>query len=225
MDKWLDQFAAAVFASAAELAHDLKTPLNIAVLNLELLRMRLSKEVTYEERIHEYARAVEIELRRIALIFDAYFTYAVPPKIDEPIEILSLPELLGTLELPPAWNLAVREAEGGVTAHRSRIRDLLKLLISASRKIFSEPSVVVTASTDHQGSGLRFEGQSSGAETDIAKAFKFYYTDTFGTPELAFATARLIAETYGGTVTLWEENGNRLVLELRLPAAARKSES
>jgi two-component system sensor histidine kinase HydH len=225
MERWLEQYAAAVFASAAELTHDLKTPLNIAVLNLELLRMRLNKTGgTSDEKIGEYSRAVEVELRRMAQIFDAYFTYAAPPR-NEPIGAVSLRSQLGSRKLPGSWQLGSTGDPATVTAHPSRIVDLLNLLISASGKIFSESPVVITTSTDHAESRIRLEGTPSGADTDIAKVFKFYYTDASGTPDIGFATARLIAETYGGTLTLWQENGNRLVLELRLPAAAPKNES
>jgi hypothetical protein len=47
--------------------------------------------------------------------------------------------------------------------------------------------------------------------------FKFYYTDPSGTPDLSLATARLIAETYGGSLTATEK-GDTVVLELSLPA-------
>src|SRR5512141_654401 len=43
MESWLESFARANFARSGDTAHDLKTPLNVAVLNLELLRMRLRK--------------------------------------------------------------------------------------------------------------------------------------------------------------------------------------
>ena len=43
MERWLEHFALASFRRSADTAHDLKTPLNVAVLNLELLRMRIRK--------------------------------------------------------------------------------------------------------------------------------------------------------------------------------------
>jgi hypothetical protein len=80
--------------------------------------------------------------------------------------------------------------------------------------------------TNESSYQLRVEGAPSTGETDFSKLFKFYYTDTFGNPELTLATARLIAETYGGSLTLWDENnGSRLVLELQLPLADRANES
>ena len=67
MDFWLENFAQANFPRSADTAHDLKTPLNVAVLNLELLRMRLRK-VSGEATGREDRRIralVDIELRRL----------------------------------------------------------------------------------------------------------------------------------------------------------------
>src|SRR4051812_25969655 len=81
METWLERFAETAFRRSGDTAHDLKTPLNIAVLNLELLRMRLRKLVEGEdEKLETYARAVELELRRLAQIFDAFFLLSSPPK-------------------------------------------------------------------------------------------------------------------------------------------------
>ena len=43
MESWLEAFAQTNFARSVDTAHDLKTPLNVAVLNLELLRMRIAR--------------------------------------------------------------------------------------------------------------------------------------------------------------------------------------
>src|SRR5438309_2002884 len=70
MEPWLEKFARANFLRSADTAHDLKTPLNIAVLNLELLRMRIAKisEASGDEKIAGHAAAIESELRRMARI-------------------------------------------------------------------------------------------------------------------------------------------------------------
>src|SRR5687767_5673415 len=82
MERWLDEYAKVCFARSSYIAHDLKTPLNIAVLNLELLKMRLRKlqgDEGDDEKINEYSRSMELELRRMAAIFDAFFRYSAPP--------------------------------------------------------------------------------------------------------------------------------------------------
>src|SRR4051812_22606716 len=85
MEPWLEHFARANFQRSADTAHDLKTPLNVAVLNLELLRMRLRKIAGEDdEKIVAYPRAIEVELRRLGRIFDAFFLLSTPPKDDTP---------------------------------------------------------------------------------------------------------------------------------------------
>src|SRR5712691_8622243 len=81
MDRWLEPFAQTAFRRAADTAHDLKTPLNVAILNLELLKMRLAKLVqSPDDKIGAYAASIEVELRRMARIFDAFFLLSAPPK-------------------------------------------------------------------------------------------------------------------------------------------------
>src|SRR5215210_108281 len=83
MERWLENFARASFQRSADTAHDLKTPLNVAVLNLELLRMRLRKLAGDDEKIETYSAAIETELRRMGRIFDAFFLLSTPPKNEQ----------------------------------------------------------------------------------------------------------------------------------------------
>src|SRR5213078_260429 len=80
MESWLDSFASANFLRSADTAHDLKTPLNVAVLNLELLRMRIRKLMEEDAKAADYAASIELELRRMASIFDTFFLLSTPPK-------------------------------------------------------------------------------------------------------------------------------------------------
>src|SRR2546430_5047499 len=89
MESWLEQFAATAFRRSADTAHDLKTPLNVAILNLELLKIRLAKLVEGgDEKLTVYAASIETELRRMARIFDTFFFLSTPPKGEEaPAEV------------------------------------------------------------------------------------------------------------------------------------------
>ena len=86
MEKWLESFAKTNFLRSSDTAHDLKTPLNVAVLNLELLRMRIRKltDGSEDAKLQEYTAAIEVELRRMARIFDTFFLLSTPPKGEEP---------------------------------------------------------------------------------------------------------------------------------------------
>src|SRR5215211_1226143 len=89
MDSWLEHFARASFRRSADTAHDLKTPLNVAVLNLELLRMRVRKLTDADDKkMNDYGRAIELELRRMAEIFDTFFFLSTPPRNDGAPELV-----------------------------------------------------------------------------------------------------------------------------------------
>ena len=51
---------------------------------------------------------------------------------------------------------------------------------------------------------------------EATKIFKFYYTDPQGNPDLSLATARLIAETYGGELIASSES-DKVSLRLSFP--------
>jgi len=208
MDPWLEAFARANFLRSADTAHDLKTPLNVAVLNLELMRMRLRKlsDVADDEKIANYAASIELELRRMARIFDAFFLLSTPPKNEgEPAPVDVAPMLA-------EHDLAI-DAPARVRTHESRIRQAFKYLFDGAAKVLTTR----TAATKRDGS-LRviITGEAYTPDLEVTKIFKFYYTDADGNPDLSLASARLIAETYGGALSA-TQNDNVIAIELVLP--------
>ena len=216
MDAWLEKFADANFRRSADTAHDLKTPLNVAVLNLELLRMRVAKlaEASGDEKVVGYAAAIETELRRMARIFDAFFLMSTPPKEEgEPDRVDIAPmlnELGGATESKPAF----------VRAHPSRIRQAIKLFFEGAAKILDEKSRTITVERSGNQLNVTLSGRAGTPDLELTKIFKFYYTAPDGNPDLSLATARLIAETYGGQL---QANGERdtVKLVLTLPLGER----
>ncbi|HEY0591828.1 MAG TPA: histidine kinase dimerization/phospho-acceptor domain-containing protein [Thermoanaerobaculia bacterium] len=217
MKPWLERFADAVFRRSADVNHDLKTPLNIAVLNLELLKMRLARmapTAAEDEKIRAYASSVEMELRRMAKVFDAVFQHGAPPddrRDPEPVDMIPL----------LAARFPLEEAEPfRVLVHAERGAELARLLQMGSAKIFAGvPAVTVNRSTEGH---LRFRisGAPASSALELGKLFKFYYTDESGNPEISLATARLIAECYGGSLDARETAGE-IFVELALPAGDR----
>jgi signal transduction histidine kinase len=221
MDPWLEKFARANFTRSADTAHDLKTPLNVAVLNLELLRMRVAKlaEATGDEKVTAYAAAIETELRRMARIFDAFFLMSTPPKGEgepSPVDVVPLID-----EAARAASLEVRPGSSAVVfAHPSRIRQAFKLFFEGAARFLdaSSRAVAVERSNDHVD--LVMSGRVSVPEFEFAKIFKLYYTDPAGNPDLSLATARLIVETYGGQLNAIQERDN-VIMRLSLPLGDR----
>lgn len=208
MDDWLETFARANFARSADTAHDLKTPLNVAVLNLELLRMRMRKLAgDDDEKLAGYARAIEVELRRMARIFDAFFLLSTPPK-DEPgpVDVAAICAETG--------NLAASEPFL-IRAHEARIRQAFKMFFEGSVSLLTaaDRRTEVSRSADF---AVTVTGTAVASDFDISKVFKFYYTDPNGNPDLSLATARLIAETYGGVLSA-EIDRDKVLIRMVLP--------
>ncbi|HEY2325568.1 MAG TPA: histidine kinase dimerization/phospho-acceptor domain-containing protein [Thermoanaerobaculia bacterium] len=207
MDEWLEKFAHANFARSADTAHDLKTPLNVAVLNLELLRMRLRKLTGEDdEKLDGYAKSIELELRRMGRIFDAFFLLSTPPK-DEPgvVDLAAICAEAGGFEAGEPFL---------IRAHEARIRQAFKMFFEGSASVLRAEDRRTEVSRNAEFA-VTATGTTVSSDFDLSKVFKFYYTDPNGNPDLSLATARLIVETYGGGLSAAIDRDNvsfRMVL-------------
>jgi His Kinase A (phospho-acceptor) domain len=195
MQDWLEHFAETAFRRNADTAHDLKTPLNVAVLNLELLRMRLAKLVEQpDEKLTAYAASIELELRRMARIFDTFFLLSTPPKNE------AAPGLVDAAAFVPG-----AEGPALVRGHESRIREAFKLFFEGVSRLLSEGRKTTWRRVDGKFE-VTVEGEPQAQDFELTKIFKFYYSGPDGNPDLSLATARLVAETYGGELIAGEEH-------------------
>lgn len=216
MDPWLEAFAEANFLRGADTAHDLKTPLNVAVLNLELMRMRLRKfaDVADDEKIANYAASIELELRRMARIFDAFFLLSTPPKNEGEPAAFDVCPTCSEAATTAGYELQLGDA-ARVRAHESRLRHAFKMFFEGASHVLKEAGRLTASSRDTH-LRITVTGEPVTDDLEPTKIFKFYYTDASGNPDLSFATARLIAETYGGEVTA-EEEGRSVRLTIAFP--------
>jgi nitrogen fixation/metabolism regulation signal transduction histidine kinase len=213
MEPWLESFAHANFQRSADTAHDLKTPLNVAVLSLELLRMRLRKiGGEDDEKVVAYAHAIETELRRLGRIFDAFFLLSTPPKNEAPAAIDVVPICA---DAASSAGIAI-ETNGSafVVSHEARIRQAYKLYFEGALKALGVTSA--QADVGDTRYTVTLAGNPDTPDFESTKLFKFYYSDAEGNPDLSLAVARLITETYGGELDTVMER-DKVVLRLSLP--------
>lgn len=219
METWLENFARANFRRSADTAHDLKTPLNVSVLNLELLRMRLRKLTEEEDpKLTSYASAIETELRRMGRIFDAFFLLSTPPPAEgDPVAIDVAPIFA---EAAAEHGIPLRvDRPALVMAHESRIRQAGKLFFEGVAKLFGDESGSAEAIRDESSYAVTVIGTPASSDFEPTRIFKFYYTDPHGNPDLSLAVARLIAETYGGELDAVEDR-DKVSLRLVFPLGA-----
>lgn len=215
MESWLEHFARTSFRRSSDTAHDLKTPLNVAVLNLELLRMRVRKIAgDGDEKLDGYAKAIELELRRMARIFDAFFLLSTPPKAeDRTVVDVAAVAAEAAADSGFAWD-ATDAFE--IQAHASRIRQALRLFFEGSTNVLRADGRTAAAMRDGDRYVVAVTGFPTDAELEVTKIFKFYYSDPDGNPDLSLATARLVIETYGGDLVASQES-DKVTLRLSVP--------
>jgi hypothetical protein len=219
MEPWLDRFARTNFLRSADTAHDLKTPLNVAVLNLELLRMRLRKTGgDDDEKIAAYTRAIEVELRRLGAIFDAFFLLSTPPKGDGPPADVEVDAIFAEAA-QSAGAAYTSDGPAVIEAHEARIREAAPLFFGCAAKHFVGSSPAVAGRSGGEWV-ISVSGTPRSPELEVSKIFKFYYTDDDGNPDLSAAVIRLIAESYGGELNAVEER-DKVTLRLSFPLGAR----
>lgn len=218
MESWLESFARANFTRSTDTAHDLKTPLNVAVLNLELLRMRIAKldGAEDDEKIAAYARSIELELRRMARIFDTFFLLSTPPRGEGAPLSLDISPLCAEVGNAAGFEIAP-SGPFHVQAHESRIRQALKMFFEGAAHVIQSEGRNAQAEHDSEHFRVVVTGTPQSESVEIEKIFKFYYTDPMGNPDLSLATARLIVETYRGELIAVEERDNVVTLRLSLP--------
>ncbi|MEO6259209.1 MAG: histidine kinase dimerization/phospho-acceptor domain-containing protein [Thermoanaerobaculia bacterium] len=218
MDRWLEKFATTNLRRSADTAHDLKTPLNVAVLNLELLRMRVAKVSgsQVDEKLAGYTVAIETELRRMAQIFDTFFVLSTPPKEEgEPVPI-ELGPLCREIATESGVDLVMDPLTLTVPGHQSRIRQCLRQFFDGVSRLFSGQTTVFEARDGDGSFELRATSESVPENFEPTKIFKFYYTDLAGNADLSLASARLIAETYGGELNASQDR-DKVTLRLQFP--------
>jgi nitrogen fixation/metabolism regulation signal transduction histidine kinase len=217
MESWLDHFASTNFRRSSDTAHDLKTPLNVAVLNLELLRMRVAKITGGEdEKVNTYSKAIEQELRRMAKIFDTFFVLSTPPKDDpEPADI-DFCALCTEAAVAAKYELSGVDGSFKIRGHDSRIRQALKMFFEGASHLLQEIGRSASVERMPDRFTIVVSGKLASPDFEITKIFKFYYTDALGNADLSLAAARLIAETYGGELNALDER-DKVSIRLSFP--------
>jgi nitrogen fixation/metabolism regulation signal transduction histidine kinase len=217
MERWLEFFARTNFERSGDTAHDLKTPLNVAVLNLELLRMRIAKllEGNDDAKIDGYTNAIETELRRMARIFDMFFLLSTPPRGEEPPGEVDLVPLCRQAANTAGYRIDLH-ASALTRAHESRIRQALEMFFEGIANVLKADTREVAVERSERRLHLTVSGQPQADNFELTKIFKFYYTDADGKPDLALAATRLIIETYGGELKATQER-DKVSIRLSFP--------
>ena len=182
MDPWLENFARANFQRSADTAHDLKTPLNVAVLNLELLRMRLRK--LGRRAMTRRSPPTRGRSRRSCAGSGASSTRSSSsPRRRRTTRRPAASTSRRSAPRPHRRRCCDRDGRQRlVIGHEARIRQAYKLFFEGASKVLGRTASARGRSTTTQLHRRRVTGTPAAPDFEPTQIFKFYYTDAAGEP-------------------------------------------
>lgn len=198
-----EMLARAILRRSSDVAHDIKTPLNIVALNVELLRMRLRSiavEIDGDDKIQEHCRSIDRETRRVSAIADAFLSVARIPEDAQPERKNAAAVIIEALR---DESFTVIDADAcNLSVYSSRLEKAAKMLASGLETVIDAEQSKVECLVEGGRLTLRVEGRLRDERVEIGKLFKFYYTDPSGEPNLRLAMAQLLLESMGGSIDM-----------------------
>ncbi|MDB2238119.1 GAF domain-containing protein [Halorubrum ezzemoulense] len=200
----LEEFASLV-------SHDLRSPLNVATGNLEIVTERLAEESVDVEELGAVERSLD---RMDVLIEDLLALARQGASIDE-TEPVALPDLVAecweTVDTESA-TIAV-ETDAVVAADRSRLRQALENLI-ANAVAHAGPDVAVTVGALDDGFYLEDDGPGVDPE-DRGEVFEAGVTTDHDGTGFGLKIVAEVAEAHGWAVELAESEAGGARFEFR----------
>lgn len=219
----LSERLAAVGTLAAGLAHEIRNPLNSALLQLQLLDRRLRK-YGIDEKLMTPVRLVQEEVERLSSLVSEFLDFARPSVLSlGDVDLVEIIHHVIELERPGASEkdieieLKVSGAPLIVAADRSKLKQVvLNLIRNAIEAVVEAGRVWVEV--EACGDGARFTVRDSGpgiAPDAHAHIFEpFFSTKSTGTG-LGMAICHSLIAQHGGSISVRSDRGAEL--SVRLP--------
>jgi signal transduction histidine kinase len=215
-----------VGALAAGLAHEIRNPLNVLSMNLQMLEEEISTRGDGGESL-VYTAALQGEIRRLSSLVNNFLSYARP---NQPrFESRDLNQLLQDLcafvrpeferrELTLRQELALYLPP--VDLDEAQIRQaILNILMNATHILKPAGTVTVRSRVGPDGGAVvSIADDGPGIqEEDREKIFEVFYSSRGGGTGLGLPIAARIVEAHGGTISVESRPGQGACFILKLP--------
>lgn len=217
---------------ALGLAHEIRNPLNAAVLQMHLLGKQVEREVQGEAAKASMRDRVQIvvgEIKRLSRLLTEFLELARPRGLArEPVALGEVLDAVIDLHAAEASarGIGTERVEEGpeippVLGDREKLRQVfVNLFVNALDA--TESGGAVRVYTRRRGDRVVVEVRDDGkgiAEADLGRLFDPFFTTKPGGTGLGLSIVRKILEQHGGTVTLRSREGGGTTVEVDLPAA------
>jgi PAS domain S-box-containing protein len=214
------------------LAHEIRNPLNAALLQLELLSRLVSRiEGPLRDRTGECTRLVQAEIQRLTKLLEDFLQLARPRRLAQaPVDVAVLCEHVVTMHRPVAEaagiTLSLHIASGlpKVLGDQSRLTQvLINLVVNALDAMRGQPRGEITVSVEpwpERKVRIAVSDRGPGISAEVAPQI---FTPFFSTKErgtgLGLSIAKRIIDLHGGTVDLRPRPDGGAIAEIVLRAA------
>ena len=201
-------------------AHQIRTPLNVMTLQLELLRQDLEAGRDAEARITR----VTHEIARLAKAIDALMRFMRPEQLK--CEDLALNDLLRDIgNQVTRQNVQVEyeldPAMPPIKADRDLLSEAIRNLVNNGVEAMPQGGVI-TLSTAHPDNGsiaIAITDSGTGISPEnLERIFNLYFTTKEGGSGLGLSLALRAIDLHGGSVKVDSKEGAGTTVHIRLPA-------
>jgi PAS domain S-box-containing protein len=213
---------AAVGTVSAGLAHEIRNPLNAAVLQLQLLERRVAK-ADVDGKIRATADLVRAEIGRLSNLVTDFLLFARPQAINpRDIDLVQCVGSVVSLQKPVAKQrrvgLSVQASRESIIVEgdAERLKQIILNLVSNAIEAVDEGGHVDVL-VEPYGAGARVIVQDDGPgvpEDCLARIFEPFFTTKHAGTGLGMAIAHSLVELHGGTIEVTNTTGARFCVEL-----------
>jgi signal transduction histidine kinase len=217
---------AAVGTLASGLAHEVRNPLNAALLQLTLLRRRMDQPGQPLDAIRPAAALVEQELQRLDRMVDDFIAFAQPRPLDlRPTDLGSLCRTVAAALGPETEAAGVRmqlELSADVPALPADPERLQHVLLNLARNALDAmpEGGELTLRLRRTKNGVQLEVTDTGhGFPESAPVFDAFFTTKATGTGLGLSIVHRIVTDHGGTIAVKSRPGNT-AFTVTLPAAS-----
>lgn len=224
----MDDRLAYVGGLAAGLAHEIRNPLNVLSMNLQMLEEEVTSRVKGDAGdLKEYLSALQGEIRRLSSLVNNFLSYARPnqPRF-APRDLNQLIREIIVLVRPEfeASGITLREELSQflpqVDLDEAQIRQaIMNILMNATQILKQGGTVVIRSSVGEKGEVVAtIQDDGPGIKPDDrARVFEVFFSTRGGGTGLGLPIAARIMEAHGGTIDVESEPGHGACFVLTLP--------
>jgi PAS domain S-box-containing protein len=213
---------AAVGTVSAGLAHEIRNPLNAAVLQLQLLERRVAK-ADVDGKIRATADLVRAEIGRLSHLVTDFLQFARPQAINpRDVDLVQCVGTVISLQKPVAKardvRIALRADEESIVVEGDveRLKQIFLNLVSNAIEAVDDGGRV-DVFVEPYGAGARVIVQDDGPgipDGCLGRIFEPFFTTKHAGTGLGMAISHSLVELHGGTIEVTNAGGARFVVEL-----------